>query len=230
MKTITFFTLIFGFIFAFSQTTSVEEGTFAFMTKGQETAPGVSAVIKGKPEYVSIALQEKFKVATQEEPQRVKKAKDLYEYESIVMNEISDASLNYYYKVEPVKGKEDQSQVYFFLSPGNNNFWTSEKYRQEISNTKNMLNNMDKEVKIAEMNAKIAVQSAMIKEMTSEDTKLGKEKEKLEKERVQLEKALEKNQEAMQELLSEQESHAGKLAEQKLKLTNMEKERSSIKK
>ncbi len=230
MRTFTLFILLSGFMLAMGQNISpAKEGTYAFMLKDQENAPGISAVLKGNPEYVEAAIQEKFKAATKAEPQKVKKAKNLYEYESVVFPEISDAKLNYYYKIEPVSGSSEQAEVVLFLSPGNNNFWTSEKYDQEISNAKKMLNNMDGEVKLAEMKAKVAAQTALIKTMESKDSKIAKEEAKLKREHDKLMKALEKNEDAMEKILASQQEKAGELAEQKTKLADMEKEMASIK-
>ncbi|MEL7339171.1 MAG: hypothetical protein AAGM67_01705, partial [Bacteroidota bacterium] len=112
------------------QAAQVEETVATFSKKLKPSGNALTFVIEGDAEEILTVLNEKFSVATGE---KVKSVKDLQTVESVVFEEISSRTMDYYYRVEPVENtNEKYSRITLFLSSGYYNFIDSEKYPEEM--------------------------------------------------------------------------------------------------
>ncbi|MEM6766133.1 MAG: hypothetical protein AAF655_14445 [Bacteroidota bacterium] len=188
------------------------EGSYPFMRKMAENANGIRVSLKGTPESVGQAIQEEFAIHTKVKAKKVKK--DLYVYESAVIAPISDKKVNYYYRIIP-DGK--RCTVELFLSPGNNNFWDSDKFYEEMNAAKAMLEGMDEGVVLAQLQSEIEEKKESLEDVEKRQAELVKNEEKMIKQIQKLEEELKANQ-------AEQLKIAERLAAEKTTLENLEQE------
>lgn len=197
------------------------------MKKGVTEANGVSIVLNEEMEYATQALQNKFSEHSKSKPKKVKK--NIYMYSSVLMPEICENPLDYYYRVEPVNKKEGgKSRVTLFLSPGNKYFWASDKYPKEIQGAMRMLRSLTNSTATFRMAADITTQKEVVdkaldkqKELEREAGRLAKEKEKLEEQLVKIEKQIEENLEA-------QSKHKTTVEVAKKRLDDMEERKDNM--
>lgn len=190
------------------------EGSYPFMRKMAENANGIRISLKGTEESVTQAIQEKFAAYTKVKAKKVKK--DLYVFESAIIPDISEKEVNYYYRVIP-DGK--RATVELFLSPGNNNFWDSDKFYDEMRAARQMLEGMDEGVEIAQLQMDIESKKEEVEDVIKRQEQLVKEEEKMMKQIQKLEEQLKENQ-------AEQLKIAEQLAAEKATLETLEREYS----
>lgn len=203
---------------------SAQEGVYSFDKRIAPNANGISVEFQETSDYVEAALRSKFEKLGKKKPKSMKKG--LYMYEAVVMPEISTSTLNYYYRVEAAGSKS--STVSLFLSPGNNNFWSSEKFPEEMKRAEQMLYALEIEVATLKMQERIIAQKELIAKEEKQASNLQKEKEdmlkqieKLKKEIIDTEASIEKNVEA-------QDTQAERLENERLKLAELIKELEMI--
>ena len=167
---ITIFSLafIFSSSFLFGQ-----EGMYNFDKRIAPNANGISIEMQEEAQYVEAALRSKFEKIGQKKPKGMKKG--LYMYEAAVLPEISDATLNYYYRVESTGN--NASSIALFLSPGNNNFWSSDKFPDEMRRAEQFLYALEVEVATIKMQEKIIAQKELIAKEEKEEKDLQKKEE-----------------------------------------------------
>lgn len=212
--------LAFSLIFAsatlsFGQ--SAVEGRYALTKKVSDQATGVSILLNGSPEYIEAALAEKFSAATKDKPKNM--GKGVLMYEAVILPQVSASTLNYYYRIEEAgSGAGKMTQVTFFVSPGHDNFYSSEKYPNEMQAAERMLSSLDQSARRMEVQAAIDAQATVIADQEKEQLELEKEQKNLEKEKENLAKELEKLQKSIIENQSAIDQNAQKQATQKGKM------------
>lgn len=185
-----------------AQAQTTARGTYAFDKRVKEAAPGISIELTGSPEYIETVISQKFISYTNEKPKNMKKG--LKMYEAVNYPTISAQTLNYYYKVEAAADKSNKSVVTFFLSPGNDNFLTPDKFPAEIEAAERMLQSMDKDVRVLQLKEMIAAQGKVVDKTLKVQEEFEKGMGSLQKEKEDLNKALVENEKAMEKNLSDQ--------------------------
>lgn len=183
-------------------------------------ANGISIEMQESSQYVEAALRNKFEKIGQKKPKGMKKG--LYMYEAVILPEISDATLNYYYRVE--SAGTNASNVALFLSPGNNNFWSSEKFPDEMRRAEQFLYALEIEVATIKMQEKILAQKEIIIKEEKEEKNLQKAEEDMFKEIEKLEKQIEETKNAILKNKDDQENQAKLLEAERKKLAEFIKE------
>lgn len=231
MKNILLTFTLFITVFSFAGAQQAVQGRYALSKKVAEQAPGMAILIDGSEEYVTAALTEKF-VAADSRAKAKNMGKGLYMYEAIVMPEISDATLNYYYRIEEGgNAGATMTKVTFFISPGHDNFYTADKYRTELNAAERMLVSLDKGAKRMAMQAAVETQIALIATEEKEQADLEKTAKQLERERADMEKEIEKlqkklveNQSNIEKNTGNRESQLTKIAKEVEKLQDLRKQ------
>ncbi|MDW3651261.1 MAG: hypothetical protein R8P61_29555 [Bacteroidia bacterium] len=197
-----------------------QEGMYNFDKRIAPNANGISIEIQEEAQYLEAALRSKFEKIGQKKPKSMKKG--LYMYEAVVLSEVSDATLNYYYRVE--SSGNNSSSVSLFLSPGNNNFWSSEKFPDEMRRAEQFLYALEVEVATIKVQEKILAQKELIEKEEKEEKDLQKEEEDMVKEIEKLEKQIEETKKAILKNQDDQESQAKLLEGERKKLAELIKE------
>ncbi|MEL7529980.1 MAG: hypothetical protein AAFN10_01665 [Bacteroidota bacterium] len=158
----------------------VEETTASFAKKVKPSGNALTFVIEGNAEEILTVLNEKFSVGTGE---KVKNFKGLQSLESVTFPEISDRTMDYYYRVEPVENTDGKfSRITMFLSAGYYNFLDSEKYPEEVANAKTFLQSLDLKTKMYQLEQKITAQQVVLAKEQKVEEELISKAEKLTKE------------------------------------------------
>ncbi len=158
----------------------VEETTATFAKKVKPSGNALTFVIQGDAEEILTVLNEKFSVGTGE---KVKNFKGLQALESVSFPEISDRTMDYYYRVEPVENTDGKfSRITMFLSAGYYNFLDSEKYPEEVEKAKIFLQSLDVKTKMYQLEQKITAQQEVVAEEQKVEEELIAKGEKLTKE------------------------------------------------
>lgn len=226
--------LILVFLFTASSFMMAQEavqGRYALSKKVAEQAPGMAILIDGSEEYVTAALTEKF-VAANAKTKAKNMGKGLYMYEAVVMPEISDATLNYYYRIEEGgNAGATMTKVTLFISPGHDNFYTADKYSTELNAAERMLVSLDKGAKRMAMQAAVETQVALIATEEKEQADFEKTAKQLARERTDMEKEIEKlqkklveNQSNIEKNTGDRESQITKIAKEVEKLQALRKQ------
>lgn len=161
---------------------SVQEETLAFAKKLKPSGNGLTIVVNANAEELESVIKDKLEVSTGE---KVKTSKGLFTLESVIFEDISSRTLDYYYRVEPIgKSDENVSRVSLFVSAGYYNFLDSEKFPQEIESARAFLQQLEKNIQIFKLQEKINAQQELVSQQLKEEADLQKEREKLQKERV----------------------------------------------
>lgn len=203
---------------------SAQEGVYTFDKRIAANANGISVEFQESSEYVEAALRSKFEKLGKKKPKGMKKG--LYMYEEVVMPEISTSTLNYYYRVEA--DGEKASKVSLFLSPGNNNFWSSEKFPEEMKRAEQMLYALELEVATLKMQEKIIAQKEVIEKEEKEEKDLKKAEEDMYKQIEKLEKQIEDTKASIEKNKINQESQAKLLENERVTLEGLIKELEMI--
>lgn len=157
----------------------VEETTASFAKKIKPSGNALTFVIEGNAEEILTVLNDKFTVGTGE---KVKSFKGLQALESVTFSEISDRTMDYYYRVESVENTSDKySRITMFLSAGYYNFLDSEKYPAEIANATAFLQSLDLKTKMYQLEQKITLQQEGIAGLQKTQDELIAKEEKLTK-------------------------------------------------
>ncbi|MEL6676753.1 MAG: hypothetical protein AAFR61_31375 [Bacteroidota bacterium] len=203
------------------------EGSYAFNKRIAESANGISLLVEGDPVFVEAALKDLFALHTKEKAKGVKKG--LFMYEGVVIPSITDATLNYYYRLEQPNKAEAKTLVTLFLSPGHDNFYTSDKFGPEMEAAGKMLQSLDFNTQIKELEATIMEQEKVIEEEEKAMTGLEKNLQDLLKEKEKLNKALAENKTKQDENLQEQEKQMLKAQVEKIKLQDLKAQLQTLK-
>ncbi|GAB4405745.1 MAG: hypothetical protein OHK0039_07030 [Bacteroidia bacterium] len=166
------------------------EGSYAFDKRLAPMANGVTYEINAPTARFEALFTQRFETAGA----KIKKErKGLFYAEAVVLPDVSGRTLDYYYRVEPTGSDGARARITLFLSLGNNNFLTSDRYPQEIEAAKQFLVSLDREARRAEMQAQIEAQRAALNALLLQQTTLKQQQETLAQEKVRLEKAVQEN-------------------------------------
>ncbi|MEM6262923.1 MAG: hypothetical protein AAGI38_10480 [Bacteroidota bacterium] len=198
----------------------VEQGTYPFVKKVAANAPGLTTVLDGSTESILTVIENKFKEAADVKVKSFKK--DIYLAEAAKFQEISNGNMDYYFKISPVsKENQDQCQVTLFISAGNNNFITKDKYGEEMDAASQFLVNLDRNTRIFNLNAAIAVQQKLVEEAKAKKQELEKAKEDLDQEKADIEKQQEELANKLEENAANMEKNAEEQAQATEKVTKV---------
>ncbi|MDX1907296.1 MAG: hypothetical protein SF053_09705 [Bacteroidia bacterium] len=142
------------------------EGEFEFDKKIRATAHGYRMELTGPVAYLEPALAQVFGEYTQTKPKTIKK--DLLVYESVSVPVITPSTLNYYYRLETQTKNGARPALTIFLSPGNDNFWGSDKYPAEFQTLKAFMQRIDAQAFRLQTEAEISAQTAALGQLTAE--------------------------------------------------------------
>ena len=209
----------FGFI---AQAQEIREGVYPFIKKGTSSANGLRIELDGKPDHVEAVVERELKELTGQKVKDIKSGVSGLEAARIA--DFSDATLDYYYKVEKLSKKVDNRTVLtLFLSAGNYNFLNSDKYPEEMAAAAVWLDALQQKVHVYEYELLIEDQEKLIKEAKKDQEKLVSEHQKLEKQQEGILKAIDENEKAQEQQIEKIAAEEGKLAEMKETLVNMDK-------
>lgn len=191
MRSLTFI-LFFAWITlqaAIGQT--VQEGYFEFYKKITPNAAGLTRAFSEVSQEEMIAtIQQRF--AKQYNARHKTLAKNLFYYEGLIVPEISQATLNYYFRVDKPNKKTGMSAVTLFISPGYDNFYASSRFPAEMEAASRFLNSLPIEAQKLALEGQLQVASAGLSEEEQRLGKLQKQIQVLDKKAVKQEQALAK--------------------------------------
>lgn len=211
MKRLFFIILLLGV--GFTQAQEITEGTFVFTKKITPSANGLSMVVEGNEEVVSEWFEAEWKGLTNKKPKNVKQ--DVMGMEAMQVARFSNATLDYYYRIESL-GKEMPgfTRINLFLSAGNYNFLSSEKYPKEMDAAKSWLQELPAHLEVFRNAQAVDEQEAMIVKAEKELKNLQTDQKKLEKEQMDLDRKKEANE-------LQQKSQTEMIEKEKAKLSSM---------
>ncbi|MEM6343672.1 MAG: hypothetical protein AAF927_07310 [Bacteroidota bacterium] len=189
----------------------VEETTATFAKKIKPSGNALTFVIEGNAEEILTVLNEKFSVGTGE---KVKNFKGLQSLESVTFSEISDRTMDYYYRVEPVENTEGKySRITMFMSAGYYNFLDSEKYPEEIAKATAFLESLDLKTKMYQLEQKLSAQQAVLAQEQKVEEALIEKAEKLAKDVADELSGIQKMEEEIAKLQAKIKAAKGQIAE-----------------
>lgn len=211
---------------------AVKEMSYDFVKKASPTGNGLSTYLYGEPEAIEAIIEEQFENASNA---KVKSFKSVQSIEEAIFPDISPMTLDYYYRLEKDKNHPGKTRITFFISAGNYNFLTSEKYPEVIKAAKLWVSSLDRAARLRKINEQISAQEAIVTEATEELAKvtdagqdLAKDQKdlqdeiaKLQEKLADLEKDIKKNNKEKEEKQQELEIHQVKmkvLVDEKAKL------------
>ena len=194
--TIILFTL--GFTTIFAQNTGIYERAFEFDKRISGQANGLMYKANAPKELVQTAIDKKFEeVKSKSKNMR----KDLIVFEGVVLGSVSMQTMDYYFRLKELS--PEQTEVQMFVSLGNDNFITGEKYPKEVAAAGIFLQDLTKSARITQMEKAIAAQQALLVQKKKEQEEILKQSKALVEDKAKLEKELEDNK-AKQEKLDQQ--------------------------
>lgn len=214
MKKITLLFSLLLIVFSFVTAQEVKEGNYPFNKKIAPIAYGLSLDVAATPEHATKVIEEEFKANTKGKPKSFKDG--LYVVEALNFPRISDAMLDYYYRVEP-SSKKDKSnaRITLFLSAGNFNFRDAKDHKHEFKAAQSWLKDVAKKINGQEMEFAMEAQEDVLKEISKNIEKLKKEQLDLEKKQKELLDEIARNKQ-------EQETQQQKLIQEQHKLSQMQ--------
>ena len=197
------------------------EGTYSFDKRLAPMANGVTMEMNASYEQIEALLDQRFSAANA----KVKKErKDLYVAEGAILPSVSGRTLDYYYRLEEPTKDRPRPRLTLFLSLGNQNFLTSDKYPQEIEAAKAFLASLDLEARRAEINAKLQAQTAVVNELLKQQQELKTTQTSLAEEKAKLEQAMQKNAAATAQNAEAQQQMTAKIAAEQQKLETLQQQ------
>lgn len=160
---------------------NITEGSFPFIKKISAEAYGVSREYTTTEDEMHAQLAEMFREAADV---KVKETKNnVYEAKSARLLAISPQSYDYYYRVEKIKGKANETvRLTLFVSVGNYNFVTPDRYPEVIKAARNWMLTVEEgladkaRVKaLGEENKLLETQQKSMEDLTKENVKLAEE-------------------------------------------------------
>ena len=223
MKQIFFLSTLVFLLLSGLHAQEIKEGVYPFIKKGTKSANGLRIELDGKPDHVEAVVERELKALTGQKVKGIKSGVSGLEAARIA--DFSEATLDYYYKVEKLSKKiEDRTVLTLFLSAGNYNFLNSDKYPEEMAAAAFWLDEMQQKVHVYEYEIAIEEQEKIIKEAKKDQEKLKSDHGKLEKQKEDILKAIEENEVAQDQQMQKIATEESKLQEMKENLVNMDKE------
>ena len=183
------FVLTFG-LMAHGQ--RVVEGRYEFMKKVADQANGISLILNGSTDAIQAILQKKMKAESGVRVRNIKHG--IQGAEAVRLSTISQSMFDYYYKLESVgKKNENQTRLTLFVSAGNYNFLTSEKYPVEMEAAKNWLSQVARDATLYQQQLYIEQQARNVAKAEKELENTLSEREKLEEMLADIQAKIEAN-------------------------------------
>lgn len=217
MKRIIFSALLFVF-FGMSlqaQVDNISEMSYEFVKKVAPSANGISTLLYGNTDAIEAVIETQFKNAANA---KSKGLKSVNSFEGVVFDAISPKTLDYYYKLEEDKNNPDQTRITLFVSAGNYNFMSSDKFPEVMAAAKRWVASLDKATRVKVIDDKIDLQTKAVEDFTKDYDKLVEEGEKLDKDAESMQKEIEKLKEKIAENEQAQVKNEEAQAAEKAKL------------
>lgn len=221
MKTLTTFItiiLLTGYLLVAQE---ARDGNYPFSKKFAPVAYGLSIELATSTDRVEEMMENEFKKISK--GSKSKGFKDnLFVVEAAACPRITDATLDYYYRIEPASKKDKaNTRLTLFLSAGNFNFRDHKEHANEFKAAKSWLEELGKKANGMEMETVMAAQAEVLKEITKEIEKLKKEEMDLDKKRLAILEEIAKNkqqQETKQQTLIQEERKLNEMREKARKM------------
>lgn len=201
------FILLICSVASFLAAQEPQTGNYPFYKKIADVAPGLSCEYPADAATVEAALLERLNTLGATKPGKV--SGDLMIHPASVLTPVSTLTLDYYTRVEEVKGDQPRARVTLFMALGNDNFLSTTSHPQETAAARSFLQSLGRDVNrylmeraTVEATATLAGQEKLIQELT-------RQMESLEKEKAKLEQAMKENARVMteqQKLMQEAET------------------------
>lgn len=207
--------------------------TLSFGVRAQQASEGsAKSPLGGDGKCLTISLEAQEKNVEEVLKQKFKKlkhssSKGYDAFTAQIFPEISSQTLDIYYKVDGKKN--DQVNVYLFLSTGYDNWLTQQDHSAELANAKKMLEGLIKEVKLYELGLAIAAQTKVLEGAVKDQEGLVKDSEKLAKELEKLQEEIEENKKETEENMKDQEAQKKTVEDEKKTLDELQKELGKVK-
>ena len=186
----------------FAQTAEFKTADFIKKEKGK----AIVITLEGQEDNVEKVMEKKFSKLKHENE------KGFEHYPAQIFSQISDKMLDYYWKVD--KADKEHSTVILFISTGYNNFITEATHAKEIANAKQLLNNMQREVRTYELGLAIEAQEKVLEKAIKKKEDIVEDGEDLKKDEEKLKKELEENKQDQEENKKEQENQVKEVEKQ----------------
>ena len=220
MKKIISLSFVLCFLTMILPAQHAKEGHFGFSKKITATAFGLALDIIGNPENLEEIISTEFKKNTAKKPKGFKDRLQLVEAANFAR--VSPSTLDYFYRIEAVKNKnQSYTRLIVFMSAGNFNFLNVEKYPNEIAAMNRWMSEIAYKLRSYEIKLAANTQEALIKDAEKELNKLKKEQEDLQKIQRETLKALEENTQAQANYVEKLRQEQTKLARIQLVLNQM---------
>lgn len=193
-----FFALLILFLGTFLQAQVPLEGNFTFDKSIAPNANGLMMEMSQPANLVTQAIQNRFSSFSQAKMKDM--GKGMFAYEATMYPEISANTLTYYFRVEEPTKKSTKTKVFLFLSPGYDNFLTTDKYWQEMQNAQRFLTLIPDEAQKLSLKGEIETVNEAVSSDQKELEKVVSDKEKLAKEIAKMEADLQNLKKQMTEL------------------------------
>jgi DNA repair exonuclease SbcCD ATPase subunit len=234
MLRITLFTLLFTlFTTVFLVGQEAREGSYELHKKVAKQANGVYLRINAPDDEIEETMQAAFKESANVKASKV--ARDVYAFEGATFPSISELKLNYFYRLESVKKQEDLTDVYFFLSLGNDNFMTSDRYPRELEAAKSFVRDLEIKTRrrliqanLAQRREVLANASDELEDVTKSLEKATEEENDLREEMAELQEKLAELEASINELRSQQQRLQTSVTEEEGKIRVMESDLSNL--
>lgn len=176
---------------------AVKEMSYDFVKKASPTGNGLSTYLYGEPETIEAVIEEQFANASNA---KVKNFKGVQSIEGATFPDISPMTLDYYYRLEKDKNHPGKTRITFFISAGNYNFLTTEKYPEVMKAAKLWVASLDRAARLRKINEQISAQEVVTTKATEELAKITEDGQKLAKDQKNLKEEMAKLQEKLAEV------------------------------
>ncbi|MEO0584270.1 MAG: hypothetical protein AAF135_18810 [Bacteroidota bacterium] len=213
-----------GFTTIFAQDTGIYERAFEFDKRVAAQANGLVYKANAPKALVQTAIDKKFdEVKSKSKNMR----KDLIIFEGVVLGSVSMQTMDYYFRLKELS--PEQTEVQMFVSLGNDNFITGEKYPKEVAAAGVFLKDLTKAARITQMEKAIAAQQALLIQKQKEQEDILKQAKTLVEDKVKLEKELEDNKAKQAKLDQQKQDKAAQVEAETKKLNEMTSKMVKIK-
>ena len=189
------------------QAQSISEGTFPFIKKISSQAYGLSREYSATEDELKEELETIFRTTADV---KVKEQKsNIIAAQSARLMDISPKAYDYYYRVEKAGDKTSEKvRLTFFISIGNYNFVTPDRYPEVITAARNWMESVEMRLKENERKIALANETKLLVTQKKALEDLAKEKLKLDEELKSLQAKIQQNEEAQaaqKEIINETE-------------------------
>ena len=185
--------LLLGMLIAFSAAVYAQGSARTTRTTFNKVAnvDAVSIIIDGQNKNINEVMETYLSNAT---GAKKKKVKGFTGFLGVRLREVSDRTLDVYYKVAKAGSKDNPSgEIILVMALGNETFLAPDRYPEEFERATNLLNSMPLEVRIYELGLAIEDQEKDLDKAYKEYEKMGKDSVNLEQTLIETQAAIERN-------------------------------------